>query len=532
MRKWLILGLTAGTLHAAAIIRGTVVENVSGHPLARATVTLQASSGGTGRSQSMRTNSYGMFEFQALPAGSYVISAVRLAFAPVQYGQKRWHSPGMPIAVADNDAAFLTIRLPHYGAIAGTIFDENEVGLPEHDVAVYTNTRPPKLLGRARTDDRGMYRLFGLQPGSYLVRSLAKMYDESGYLPTFFRDSPTVEQSHFVEVTLDQQVDHVDIHAAPGRLFTVTGRVMATQSGQPTVTLASDTGTETGTIDGYGNFSFNPMAPGQYELLAQGPPDRARGPTAAYQPLLVDRNLSDIRISLSPLPAVQFVFEDTKGQPVDPRQLKVMARRKDIAGDARAETLQVAFDDPPPPPRMARRAGTPEEPNNDPLRPVSGKVQLQPGRWDVALVPTAGYCVVGFTPPQPDPANQGRADGWNEMLLFNGTQNVVKFVLSSSPSTLTGTVRGSSGEAVANVPVFIEPYDLELRKRLADVRGTRTNAKGQYSFGGLAPGVYRLLGTFDYVLPDISEMESAHARTVKVEEGANVTFDLEEFVIH
>jgi hypothetical protein len=529
----MILALAAGAVEGATI-RGAVVENQSGHPLARGTVTLQPVGAGSA-AQSVRTNSYGIFEFPALAAGVYVVSAARLAFAPVQYGQKRWHSSGMPITLTANDSAFLTIRMPRYGAIAGTVLDENDVGLPEHEVAVYTNTRPPKLLARARTDDRGMYRLFGLQPGSYLVRSMSKLYDDGGYLPTFFRDSHTVDQARPVEVTLDEQVDRVDFHAAPGRLSTITGRVLATQFGQSTVALASDTGTEIATIDANGNFSFNPMAPGQYELLAQGPADRVRGSMAAYQPIALDRDLSDIRIPLSPLPTVQFVFEDSKGQPLDPRQLKVMARRKDIAGDAKTEILQVVFDEKPPVPpgaRNVRRAGTPEEPNNDPLRPVSGKVPLLPGRWDVALVPTAGYCVVGFTPPTPDPTDRGRTDGWNEMLLTSGSDNVVKFVLSSSPATLSGTVKTSGGDPIVGVPVFIEPYDLDPRKRLAEIRSTRTNAQGQYSFGGLAPGVYRLLGTFDYQLPDAAEMEAARATTVKVEEGSRAVLDLEEFVIH
>ena len=192
---------------------------------------------------------------------------------------------------------------------------------------------------------------------------------------------------------------------------------------------------------------------------------------------------------------------------------------------------QVVFDEKPPVIQRARRAGTPEEANNDPLRPISGKVPLLPGRWDVALVPTSAYCVVGFTPPQPDPANQGRTDGWNEMLLASGSLNVVKFVLSSAPSTLTGTVKNPSGDPVAGVPVFIEPYDLDPRKRLAEIRATRANAQGQYSFGGLAPGVYRLLGSFDYQTPDASEMEVAGAKTVKVEEASRTVLDLEEFVI-
>jgi hypothetical protein len=410
----------------------------------------------------------------------------------------------MPISVKDNFTTSFTIRLPHYGAIAGTVVDENDVGLPEQEVAVYTNTRPPKLLARAKTDDRGMYHVMGLEPGRYLVRSMSKLYEDGGYLPTFFRDAVTVDQARAVEVTLEQQVDRVDIRATPGRLFTISGRVAGSQAGSPTVALSSDTGTEIATVDNSGNFSFNPSAPGQYEILAQAP-DRGRGPMAAYQPLTVDRDLSDIRIPLSPLPTVQFIFEDTKGQPIDSGQLKVLARRKDMAGEASTQTLAAP--------------------------PASGRVFFLPGHWDVALAPTEAYWAAGFTPPQPDATDRSRADGWNEMLLAPGSQNVVKFVLSSTPATVNGTVTGAGGNVAVGMPVFLEPYDLDPRKRLAEVRATRTDAQGQYQFGGLSPGVYRLLGSFDYQMPSAAEMEAAPSKMVKVEEGSNTVLNLEEFVI-
>ena len=161
MRAWTLV-LTAGALHAAAI-RGMVVESQTGYPIARATVRVEAAAAGF-EPKSVRTNLSGIFEIAALPAGTYRISATKLAFAPVQYGQKRWFSPGMPIGLAEGDTADLTIRMPRYGAISGTVLDENDVGLPEDEVAVYTNTRPPRLLARAPTDDRGVYRLAGLGP--------------------------------------------------------------------------------------------------------------------------------------------------------------------------------------------------------------------------------------------------------------------------------------------------------------------------------------------------------------------------------
>lgn len=492
VRVWTLI-LAASTLHGAAI-RGMVVENQSGYPVARATVTVQSSAAGSAP-KSLRSNLSGIFEFTALAAGTYRISAAKLAFAPVHYGQKRWFSPGMPIRLEEGDTADLTIRMPRYGAISGTVLDENDVGLPENEVAVYTNTRPPRLLARAPTDDRGVYRLFDLRPGSYLVRSLAKVYDDESYLPTFYRDSPEVGQARAIEVTLDQEVEHMDFHSASGRLYTVSGRVN-TGFGQAVVTLTSDIGTETAAIDGSGNFSFNPMAPGQYELLAVIPVDRARGRSAAFQTLTVDRDLSNLQIVPVPLPSLQFSFVDGGGHPLDPPGGSVLLRRKDAASDGKVEAV-----------------------------PVSEKVTLLPGRWEVALPYASTYCAVGF-----DPQSNGRPDGWNEILLSPGT-HTVKFVLSLSPASIKGTVKNANGDPVAGVPVFVEPYDPDSRRGVGPMRSTTTDKNGRYEVSGLAEGAYRLLASFDYQMPEPEQME-ASAKTVRVEDGGRAMLDLDEFVIH
>ena len=109
-QKTFLAALAAASLHAAAI-RGMVVENQSGYPLARATVMLETVQNPPDP-KSLRTNLSGIFEFTGLPAGTYRINAAKLGFAPVQYGQKRWFSPGMPIALSAGDTADLTIRMP------------------------------------------------------------------------------------------------------------------------------------------------------------------------------------------------------------------------------------------------------------------------------------------------------------------------------------------------------------------------------------------------------------------------------------
>jgi len=499
MRICLILAFAA-TLQGAAI-RGSVVENQTGHFLARAAVGLEPVSGSAGPHLSVRSNASGFFEFANIPAGTYLITAARHGFAPVQYGQKHWRASGVPIVIAENDSTILNIRLPRLGSIAGALFDENDVGLPDHDVAIYTDARPPLLLTRARTDDRGMYRFFGLDPGAYLVRTLTKSDDEGAYLPTFYKDAAAPDQAIAVDVTLDQQVDNVNIRPTLGRLFTVAGRAFTPGQTSATVTMVSDMGAETADMDSNGNFHFNPAAPGQYELQAVSTSGRAS--YATYQPLSLDRDQPNLSLALSNYPAIQFAFEDTKGVPIDGRQLQVLLRRKDLSGPGKPETM----------------------------RGAAGRTNVLPGRYDVALAPAPAWYVVSVSGPRPEDLDPGRADGWNEIILPPSSASTLKFVLSASPGTLHGVVRDSGGAPVAGIPVFLEAYDLDRRKRVKDFEILRTNTNGGYRFTGLAPGSYRLLATFDYRTPEAQVMELPVVKTAKVDEGRDTVQDLEQYVV-
>ena len=279
MPKWLLLPgrlLAAGALHAA-VIRGVVVENQTGRPLARALVTVQPVAGTAGAPLSVRTNVYGAFEFPPLAAGAYLVTASRRAFATLQYGQKRWKSAGVPVVLDEAGTATLSLRLPRFGAIAGTVVDENDVGLPEHEVMAYRNTRPPQLVTHAITDDRGMYRLWGLEPGTYLVRTAPKKGDEDSYLPTFARETARVEEARPIEVELDRQTDDVNVRPFPGRLSSVAGQALSSPQVPVTVTLVSDMGSQTTLSDTSGNFHFDSIGPGLYELYAQAAVRSARG---------------------------------------------------------------------------------------------------------------------------------------------------------------------------------------------------------------------------------------------------------------
>jgi large repetitive protein len=495
-----ILLLACACALNAAIIQGTVVEAQTGRPLARTLVTANPVAGTTGSAKSVRTSVYGAFELEGLPAGAYLVTASRRAFATTQYGQKQWKSAGLPVVLEEPQKIQIQIRLPRLGAITGKIVDENEVGLPEHDVVVYRNAQPPVYVNRISSDDRGIYRFGGLEPGAYLIRAAAKTDEDGGYLPTFYKDVTAAEQARQIDVLLDQQAEEINVRPMPGRLFRVAGVASTSTMLMPiTVTLVSDMGSESVTADSRGHFQFNPQAPGKYELNATS------GPYAGYLPFELDRDQTELHIGAVRMPGVLVTFEDNRGGRVDPSAVQILARRKQLSGPGPTETLHL--DD--------------------------GRASLAPGGWEFGLAPNPAYYPVAFT--MSNRVVGVRAEGWNEVVLstvaFNGGYLPIKLTLSASPGAVHGAVNFSS-QTVAGVPVFLEPYDLEPAKRLAPVRMTRTDARGQYQFTGLAPGQYRLLGTFEYQSPDSAEMETAKATLVRIEETKDLQQDLELYVAH
>src|SRR5258707_2012777 len=107
MCKWLVFLLAGGALQAA-IIKGSVVENQTGKALARTLISIQPLPGSAGPTGSVRTNSYGMFEFIDLPAGAYLIHASRPGFMSVPYRHKNLRAARPPGAVDQGPAAVPT----------------------------------------------------------------------------------------------------------------------------------------------------------------------------------------------------------------------------------------------------------------------------------------------------------------------------------------------------------------------------------------------------------------------------------------
>jgi hypothetical protein len=490
MRR-LVLALALTTSVSAAVIRGTVVENRTGKPLSRVSVVLRPIAGTPGGQLATNTNNFGGFEFQSLVGGSYLVKASRRSFLPLEYGQKQWNSAGQPIVLTDDGSAFLNIRLMRYGGITGTIVDENDIGLSDHEVVAYRNTVPPQIAARGKSDDRGMYRISGLEPGIYLVRTTGTQDEQISYVPTFSKETQQREEARTVQVFLDEDATGMDIRPAPGKLLTISVRAEPVDPClvEVTITLASDLGRRTVTAPCV--FQFGSLPPGAYELYAEAPevPGVVKYQGAYTQVTLIRDDVSVSIMKQDVRPTRFDIAPPTAGGPA-----QITARRKDLAG----------------------------------VGPVANSSLLAPGRWEASLFPPAGYYVSGFSGPG-IVRTRSRPDGWNEFLA-NGMGSSVRFTLSGGPGEMHGVVK-SAGDTVAGAPVYLEAYDPETHQRVLELRTVRTDTQGRYRFQGLSPGIYRVLSTFEYQMPDTASMDLAGGQSVRVEAHSDLQMDLDLYGI-
>jgi Carboxypeptidase regulatory-like domain len=455
-----------------AVIRGTVVDGYTGKLLNRALVVLEAMPGTPGGVRTMRTGRLGAYEFQYLDGGAYVLKASRKGFMPIEHGQKRWNSAGQPLVIQEASASYITLRLPRYSAINGTVVDENEIGLPGHEVSVYKSTNPPEHIRDATSDDRGNYRIGGLTPGKYFVRTVGKQYEDGSYLPTYYREAIRPEQAQLVETFFEQEAQRIDIRPIPGRLLTLT--VGVPDEPNTFLTLASAFGRKR--VEGNAG-QWSGLSPGDYEVYSES----ATG-VFTYQRVSLS---SDLVLSLLPGESNGITIT---GGPRTGGTLRL--RRKDLAG-------------------VGQEAEIPLEGS---LVPV--------GRWELLLEPPEGYYVSSTFPY----IRAGRLDGWLE--VTTRPRMTIGFRLSDGAASVTGVVKDAP-----YAPVYLEPYDTRQRQRAGELKAVRADAQGRYRFSNLAPGAWRLLATYEYLMPDSDVFDTAQAVAVTVTPSGGGSKDLELWVI-
>ena len=250
------------------------------------------------------TDSDGVYKLEGVPAGKYRVAASAPALVSVNV-----NSGGEVTVTEDTTAEGVDFDLSLGGVITGMITDtegrpvigDRVTIKPLDKAAAATPPSVEAMIGDRMytTDDRGIYRIFGLRPGLYIV-SAGKDSLMSTFIPqrqrhvqTFYPSVKEEAKAKPVQVAAGSEATGVDIRFSEAdKGFVISGRVVDSEKNTPianamvayskaqgdsteSVTIESDTpgaGGISGMPGGFtttndkGEFRFASVAPGKYKL--------------------------------------------------------------------------------------------------------------------------------------------------------------------------------------------------------------------------------------------------------------------------
>ena len=322
-------GRTPTRVGTASISGIVLTDERDAKPLRRARVSITGSELALG--YTTITADDGSFSFERLPPGRYSVTALKEGFVPLVARPQTEQVTSAELR--EGQAHRVTLRLLKGAVITGTITGPD--GAPAAGASVNVLMRRYNgLLGEWRTttvpmttvttDDRGVYRLYGLAPGAYLVasnprlgmptagmrvmteaevrRALAETKEqafqakpgippalppaprtvEAGQtfipVPIFFPGTPTQAQAVPVTVAAGEVRTGVDFDLHYVRAATIEGFVTVPEGTRAQVVLNyADGANPTAAMmlantGADGRFTFRNVAPGHYAIAARATP--------------------------------------------------------------------------------------------------------------------------------------------------------------------------------------------------------------------------------------------------------------------
>lgn len=162
-------------------ISGTVAIDGENKPLRGAVVTLNHVD--KAYADATITDDRGQFTFQNVPAGRFIVGAEKDAFVPMKAGAARPGRAGIPIALKEGERhTNVRLALPRGAVLTGTVRmpdGDPAAGVPVMVQRVVTTGAERRFIdfpGGATTDDRGVYRVFGLVEGDYIIQAVPDVH--------------------------------------------------------------------------------------------------------------------------------------------------------------------------------------------------------------------------------------------------------------------------------------------------------------------------------------------------------------------
>ncbi len=492
----------AGTATVSGLVK------LKGEPARNVTVYLQpyrssppSNPGAVLRAQ---TGDDGQFRITGVAAGAYSLIALAPGFtspSDEDFGER-----GKTLNVSEGERVEnVEIEIKRGGVITGRVTDSQGRPLVEESLRLskldksgkpQTNYYPSNYnYEMFVTDDRGVYRLYGLPEGRYLV-SVGVAYaagaiivtrSRTFYPRTFHPDAANESEAKAIEVTEGSESANIDITVPEAaRSRAVSGRVVNAETEQPVAGVEIAYGTMSGDGRGFsawgwnnerskanGEFNLIGLLPGKYLLFA-----RAESDSDFYsEPVtcdLSDGDLSGVEIKLRPGGSISgvVVIEGTN----DPKtlaklpQLSIYANLRPNQSGAPGQVT-------------APRREYPKI-NADGSFRVRG---LPQGKVDIGYSIQRGFSLARIEHKgTPLPVREGIEIGLGEQVTG------VRVVLAYGALTLRGEVKMAGGALPAGQRLFTNVRKTDQSSQFQSSLGAEVDARGQFLIENLTPGEYEV----------------------------------------
>lgn len=286
------------------------------------------------------TDQTGTYRITNLPAGTYAVSPVTPTFA---YEDERFNSS---VVLNEGESVEdINFSIIPGGVITGNITDAEGKPLIEQHVTLFpmeATFEDGRWNNDLHTDDRGIYRAFGLHPGKYKVSVGQDQSLPTGprpaYRQTFYPSVTDIAKATVIEVTAGSEATNIDIVVGrPVSTFKISGRVVDAETGKPlsNIKYGIYQGTEHGgssTVgrnytNANGEFRLENVLPGKYVAFIVPEDNGIRGDSVPFE--VVDHDVGDLVINAGKAASLSgvVVFEgaEESGAKIKPNDLFINA---------------------------------------------------------------------------------------------------------------------------------------------------------------------------------------------------------------
>ena len=267
------------------------------------------------------TDQDGFYRISDVPPGSYEVRPSTPGFVSAEANGAR-----KSLVLAENEnIEDINFSLVRGGVITGKVTDTDGRAVIEQQVTLYradafeqrSPPRPTSPSTSAQTDDRGIYRIFGVSAGRYKVAagrsddvfSPQLFPTRAPYKQAFHPDVTDQAKASIIEVVEGSEANNIDITLGRAiQTFSASGRVVEGEKGSPMPNVRFGFQRINGervefipnlvTSNSTGDFAVEGLIPGKYGIfLFPDPNSEVRAESISFD--VIDQDVSGITVKLT-----------------------------------------------------------------------------------------------------------------------------------------------------------------------------------------------------------------------------------------